>query len=84
VLKVKEQPKTRWKTFPKTKTETVSEISKSPGQRLDATFYIAKECLMKILGELRHDTLPSLEEFMAAIDFVLDHPKLMKAAIENL
>jgi hypothetical protein len=40
---------------------------------MDAEFYLARDCINKILEELRHNTAPSLETFMHCVDFMLDH-----------
>ena len=47
---------------------------------MDATYYIAKDVLIAILDELRHDTSPTIEGFMENIDFMLEHPALINAA----
>lgn len=71
----------RWATFPKITTVSSKEMSKD--LRMDAHYYLAKECLLKILGELRHNTTPSIEEFMESVDYVLDHPRVIRALVKN-
>jgi len=64
-------------------TVKASEMAESLGVRMDAEFHMAKAVLIQILGELRHDTEPSIDEFMEGVDLILDQPKLARAAVES-
>jgi hypothetical protein len=77
----KQRPKSRWKDAPLTGVINYSDLAED-GHRLDADYYRAKKCLDRILQELRHDTLPSIDEFMEGVDFILDHPELIQEAIK--
>lgn len=73
--------KTRWATWPRSTTVSSKEMAKD--LRMDAQYYLAKECLLKMLGELRHDTTPSIEEFMESVDYALDHPRVTRALVHE-
>ena len=47
---------------------------------MDPDYYIAKNVIIGILDETRHDTSPSIDDFMENIDFMLDHLTLINAA----
>ena len=73
-------PKTRWRNRDNFRTTSFAELQAQATQRMDAQYYIAKDVLIAILDELRHDTRPTIEGFMKNIDFMLDHPALINAA----
>ena len=62
----------------------MQEIGEQKGGRLDPDYYRAKDCLIDMLDELRHNSNPTLEAFMENIDFMLDHPNLINQAKQNL
>jgi hypothetical protein len=73
-------PKTRWRNHSNFRTTSFAEVQAQAHKRMDATYYIAKDVLIAILDELRHDTSPTIEGFMENIDFMLEHPALINAA----
>ena len=75
-----DKPRTRWRNRPLTRITDSKEIEQQVHHRMDADYYIAKDVLIGILDELRHDTSPSIDDFMENIDFMLDHPVLTYAA----
>ena len=75
-----DSPKTRWRSHSNIRMTSSKEIETQVHHRMDVAYYMAKDVLIGILDELRHDTSPTIEGFMENIDFMLDHPNLIFAA----